>query len=603
MTLCTARRNCESESRFALAEPLLQDAFSCAVHCGPEEFALLSLLSVSLGFTALLITLPFEHPRQPLSRGDPAVAVAPVPPTFDLSEIKAALARKREVGMQVKKDAPGMAAQKNVPGGTEVKPKECTACKESYIPPEHLVAKVAAGPDTKGYTRDFIYSPDGRTKPFGPVVDCSDWDLADEKRRSELLDESLATLRRSGYVVLERLLPKERVQVANDEFRRFKDSHPNGMTFSRMRARRDMTVPPFSGIWKEDWLTRHPLVLKLLAYYLRNSLNPMDEERTQQTMINWIQEGSPLECFQENGKFSHGRPMLDLMVVVDTPAGAPAQIRHRDVITPGPCASIGVHIPLTPLQLEPLNAAIGFTPGSHRIAEAAGSHAKRDIVGAVPQGSVILYDSFTEHHGLENEHSSPRCALFAWYRVPGVWSGHTDENFGAPGLKVTTQWRRYVEERLFPEVYAAKGRPCNGTELHWGFPLGREIVDWGDERVCFRCDRTGGSGAGSGDMWFCDECWSKGNPEPRPLNAAKAEYRAEDFGEQRMRDLASLGMNIKPSRGRHKLTLLRERGCFLPVDPTSEWLDKVRREPQPEGWRTAMRKALGEIPRCDGFDT
>ena len=45
-----------------------------------------------------------------------------------------------------------------------------------------------------------------------------------------------------------------------------------------------------------------------------------------------------------------GYPELDLLVVVDTPAGAPAQTQHRDTILPGPCASLGVHIPLTAMQ-------------------------------------------------------------------------------------------------------------------------------------------------------------------------------------------------------------------------------------------------------------
>ena len=47
-----------------------------------------------------------------------------------------------------------------------------------------------------------------------------------------------------------------------------------------------------------------------------------------------------------------GYPELDLLVVVDTPAGAPAQTQHRDTILPGPCASLGVHIPLTCMQAQ-----------------------------------------------------------------------------------------------------------------------------------------------------------------------------------------------------------------------------------------------------------
>ena len=53
-----------------------------------------------------------------------------------------------------------------------------------------------------------------------------------------------------------------------------------------------------------------------------------------------------------------GYPELDLLVVVDTPAGAPAQTQHRDTILPGPCASLGVHIPLTTMQATALSVCL-----------------------------------------------------------------------------------------------------------------------------------------------------------------------------------------------------------------------------------------------------
>merc|ERR1711939_633879 len=100
-----------------------------------------------------------------------------------------------------------------------------------------------------GYVREFLYRPDGR--PNGPVVDCAAWDTADTTPQLKVLEESLAKLRESGYVVLEHLLSKEKVQMADDEFRKSKGSLPNGTTCGGMRAGRDMTVPPFAGIWKE----------------------------------------------------------------------------------------------------------------------------------------------------------------------------------------------------------------------------------------------------------------------------------------------------------------------------------------------------------------
>ena len=42
-------------------------------------------------------------------------------------------------------------------------------------------------------------------------------------------------------------------------------------------------------------------------------------------------------------------------------------------------------------------------------------------------------------------------------------------------------------------------------------------------------------------------------------------------------------------------------GYFIPVDPSNAWLDRVSNDPQPSGWKDAMKKALGEVPRFDGF--
>lgn len=37
-----------------------------------------------------------------------------------------------------------------------------------------------------------------------------------------------------------------------------------------------------------------------------------------------------------------------------------------------------------------------------------------------------------------------RAALFAWFRVPGVYTGHTEENFGPEGLQRANEFRDYV---------------------------------------------------------------------------------------------------------------------------------------------------------------
>ena len=50
-----------------------------------------------------------------------------------------------------------------------------------------------------------------------------------------------------------------------------------------------------------------------------------------------------------------------------------------------------------------MNGAIGFFPGSHVLRGDLGGQKAPEMVGASSPGSVILYDSFTEHRGLENE--------------------------------------------------------------------------------------------------------------------------------------------------------------------------------------------------------
>jgi hypothetical protein len=76
------------------------------------------------------------------------------------------------------------------------------------------------------------------------------------------------------------------------------------------------------------------------------------------------------------------------------------QYSHQIFTSPNPKKNRQIH------QAEPLNGAIGFFPGSHLLRGALGaSHPTpaTEVVGATAPGSVLLYDSFTEHRGLENE--------------------------------------------------------------------------------------------------------------------------------------------------------------------------------------------------------
>jgi len=509
--------------------------------------------------------------------------------------------------------APGAASGSSRPRTPAVHSNLQREARGLYLPPRSGAGPPLA-PDNPEWRRSFAYTPSGQAAPDAPIVPCAGWASAGAGERGALLEAAFGRLRASGYVVLEELLPAEQVLAAGEEFRRYKSSHPEGVTFSRMRASRDMTVPPFEGIWTEDWLVRHPLVLSLIARYLRNSTHLSHEKEAEMSFAHWVAGGSNIDDFL-TGPSSAGFPVLDLLVVVDTPAGAEAQTRHRDTILPGPCASLGMHIPLTPLQTDPLNGPIGFVPGTHVL----GGDASCEVVGAVPPGSVVLYDSFLEHRGLENVSSAPRSALFAWFRVPGVYSGHTQENFGPDGLWLTDAFRRHIGERL-DEAEAREraahpgAAPPEGDEA-WGFSRGSPLVTWGEERVCFRCDCTRSSGAapprpagdGSRGEWYCAACWEDcqrrgtSSPSPALANVMPPEEFEGRFPEARLEELMAQGLNIKAGRGRHKLTQLRERGLFLPVDPSSSWLAGISNDPQPSGWRDALRKALGEIPRMDGF--
>ncbi|CAJ1327087.1 unnamed protein product, partial [Effrenium voratum] len=208
-----------------------------------------------------------------------------------------------------------------------------------------------------------------------------------------------------------------------------------------------------------------------------------EEKSAEMSFAQWLGAGGGVEHFT-SGEMSAGYPELDLMVVVDTPAGAPAQTRHRDTMLPGPCASLGVHIPLTKMQAEPLNGAIGFFPGSHVLRGELGDKPKLpEMVGATAPGSVILYDSFTEHRGLENVSAEARAALFAWFRVPGVYTGHTEENFGPEGLERADAFRRYLRPRLREAEEQQRAQcpgACESRALEaWGFRRPpRQLVPW-----------------------------------------------------------------------------------------------------------------------------
>eukprot|EP00435_Cladocopium_sp_Y103_P047401 s619_g13.t3 len=262
-----------------------------------------------------------------------------------------------------------------------------TTCSDrgKFIPPE-------------GSDRLFLYDPNGQPSAGAPVVACEGWrDATDQKKQEMMIDTyRIQTLWDSGDMGLsenKEILEEALVQLKTQGF----------VVLERLFA---------------------PEQLQVLLE---------DFRRQRQT-------GLPAGV-----TFSAGYPELDLLVVVDTPAGAPAQTQHRDTILPGPCASLGVHIPLTAMQAQ--------------------------------------------------MSAEPRAALFAWFRVPGVYTGHTED--------VSVVWvdaSHYVRPRLqtveSEQRELSKGEGDEDPVVSHMIFLGIRTVDrsWGEESVCFRCNQTALSG-------------------------------------------------------------------------------------------------------------
>merc|ERR1712217_688412 len=110
-------------------------------------------------------------------------------------------------------------------------------------------------------------------------------------------------------------------------------------------------------------------------------------------------------------------------MVTKTPPFSPPQKYHRDINFPGPCAQITVQVALTPLLAN--NGPLGYTPGSHRMQTPG-----YEVVANPPLGSVVLYDSFVEHRGIENHTPKDRYAMYFEFETRGVFSGYTTTHFG-----------------------------------------------------------------------------------------------------------------------------------------------------------------------------
>lgn len=282
-----------------------------------------------------------------------------------------------------------------------------------------------------------------------------------EERRT-LVDRTLTALRDDGFVVLEDLLPQEDLQTLEADAARLHSETPQGFVPQPLRAARAQIHVPFEAPWVSDMLVKHDLVLDVTSKYIINNMaSGRDEEDQQWHWVQWASAGSKLEWFLQPEHGPAPGPLLDTpppgctdvgspdkigpwlgrVVITKTPPLSPPQKKHRDIILPGPAAQLTIQVVLTPLEAN--NGPLGYVPGSH-ILKTPGY----EVIANPPLGSIVLYDSFLEHRGIENDTPRNRYAMYYEFETRGVFGGYPDSHFGQKAESHTHAFRRHVDPPL-----------------------------------------------------------------------------------------------------------------------------------------------------------
>lgn len=265
-----------------------------------------------------------------------------------------------------------------------------------------------------------------------------------QKSPSQLANDALKLLRLNGFVVLENIIPAEDVRPLEKDAARLLAEGQNGITPQPLRAGRTEGHLPYVLPWANSWLVKNSIILEVAASYLTNHLaagRTRDEQ--QYALVQWLTEGADLDWFRRPEVGPKPGPLLDSppsgcsdvgaacdqgpffgrISLIKTPHGSPGQKRHRD-ISHGPGAQLTIQTPLTPLL--PNNGPLAYVPGSHCVKTPG-----YEVVANPPLGSVVVYDSFSEHRGIENHASRDRYAVYHYLETRGVFSGYTDTHFGS----------------------------------------------------------------------------------------------------------------------------------------------------------------------------
>lgn len=285
--------------------------------------------------------------------------------------------------------------------------------------------------------------------------------------RQAVQDKALEVLRQYGFVIIEHFLDPQEVGQMEAVAARHLDEMPDGFMTQPLRANRTQLHLPFKKPWANDWLVRNDLVLDLVSRYVCNNMaGGRTEEQQQWSWVEWVTAGAEMDWFRSpergpvpgdllnappSGCTSVGNagelgPWLGRVMVTKTPPFAPPQKRHRDIILPGPAAQLTIQVALT--QLVANNGALGYVPGSH-LMQMPGY----EVVCNPPLGSILLYDSFVEHRGLENTTPRDRYAMYYEFETRGIFGGYSDEHFGDEAVAHTLSFRQFVDPPLRQRVY------------------------------------------------------------------------------------------------------------------------------------------------------
>lgn len=318
----------------------------------------------------------------------------------------------------------------------------------------------STSPKPKIYTHGLCASPSAARF----VVRCEGWRsmLPDDPQRGELAARVLEVLRAEGFVVLEKLMDPAAVAPLEAEAKWYLDTAHDGFVQQPLRANRSQLHLPYAMPWAGDWLVKHDLVLEIVARYVQNDLaGGRTQEEQQWGLVQWLTSGADLDWFQspewgpkhgelwdepptgctDVGNPQERGPWLGRVMVTKAPPGCPPQKHHRDINFPGPTAQLTVQVALTPLVAN--NGPLGFVPGSHRMATPG-----YEVVANPPLGSVVLYDSFVEHHGIEHHGPHDRYVMYYEFETRGIFGGYTDEHFGSQAAAHTFAFRMAVDPEL-----------------------------------------------------------------------------------------------------------------------------------------------------------